>query len=71
MRIAIASTYVPFLSGGGVKIIDDLTLALRRAGHEVDTVMIPLYSSWPRVAEQTVAIRLLDLTESCGAPSTG
>lgn len=66
MRIVVASTYVPFLSGGGIKVPQDLATALRRAGHQVETVMIPMYSGWPRIAEQTVAIRLLNLTESCG-----
>jgi glycosyltransferase involved in cell wall biosynthesis len=66
MRIVVASTYVPFLSGGGIKPPQDLATALRRAGHLVETVMIPMYSAWPRIAEQTVAIRLLNLTESCG-----
>lgn len=66
MRIAIASTYVPFLQGGGTKIVEDLAAELTVAGHTVETVMIPFYSAWPQVAEQTLAIRLLDLSESCG-----
>jgi glycosyltransferase involved in cell wall biosynthesis len=66
MRIVVASTYVPFQKGGGTKIIADLSAALTTAGHQVDTVMIPISSYWPRVSEQTLAIRLLDLTEACG-----
>ena len=66
MRIVIASTYVPFLKGGGTKIIEDLAAALTTAGHQVETVMIPMSSHWPSVPEQTLAIRLLDLTEACG-----
>jgi glycosyltransferase involved in cell wall biosynthesis len=66
MRIVVASTYVPFLKGGGTKIIEDLSAALTKAGHLVETVMIPMSSYWPKVSEQTLAIRLLDLTESCG-----
>ena len=66
MRIVVASTYVPFLKGGATKIIEDLSAALTTAGHQVETVMIPMYSYWPRVPEQTLAIRLLDLTEACG-----
>jgi glycosyltransferase involved in cell wall biosynthesis len=66
MRIVVASTYVPFLKGGGTKIIEDLSAALTTAGHQVETVMIPMSSYWPRIPEQTLAIRLLDLTESCG-----
>jgi glycosyltransferase involved in cell wall biosynthesis len=66
MRIVVASTYVPFLKGGGTKIVEDLAAALAMEGHQVETVMIPMYSYWPRIPEQTMAIRLLDLTESCG-----
>jgi glycosyltransferase involved in cell wall biosynthesis len=67
MRIVVASTYVPFVRGGTNRIIDDLEGALRGAGHQVDSVRIPLCSScWREIPEQALAIRLLDLTESCG-----
>jgi glycosyltransferase involved in cell wall biosynthesis len=66
VRIVVASTYVPFLKGDGTRIVEDLSAALTTAGHKVETVMIPVSSCWPRIPEQTLAIRLLDLTESCG-----
>jgi glycosyltransferase involved in cell wall biosynthesis len=66
MKIVVASTYIPFIRGGGTKIVDDLVAALAEAGHEVDAVRIPFRSDWPRIADQTLAIRLLDVTESCG-----
>jgi glycosyltransferase involved in cell wall biosynthesis len=66
MRIAIASTYVPFIRGGGTMIVDDLEAALAARGYQVDTIRIPFVSSWECVLEQTLAIRLLDVTESSG-----
>lgn len=68
MRILIASTYVPFISGGGTSIVEDLRGELTSRGYQTDVVMIPLYPSWLEVPAQTAAIRLLDLTESCGDP---
>lgn len=66
MRVIIASTYVPFIKGGGTLIVESLESALRERGHEVDTVLIPFRSYWPELPEQTLAIRALDLTESAG-----
>jgi glycosyltransferase involved in cell wall biosynthesis len=66
MKIVIASTYVPFIRGGGTKIVDDLAAELTHAGHRVDCVRLPLYSYWRQLPEQTLALRLLDLTESSG-----
>jgi glycosyltransferase involved in cell wall biosynthesis len=66
VRVLIASTYVPFIKGGGTKIAEDLCQALTARGFETDTVMIPFAWAWPEVPAQTVALRLLDVTESCG-----
>jgi glycosyltransferase involved in cell wall biosynthesis len=66
VRILIASTYVPFIRGGGTKIVDDLRAELLARGHDTDTALLPLYSDWTTVPDQTAAIRLLDVTESCG-----
>lgn len=66
MRVLIASTYVPFIKGGATKIVDDLHQELTARGFESDRVFIPFSSLWTEVSRQTVAMRLLDLTESCG-----
>jgi glycosyltransferase involved in cell wall biosynthesis len=68
MRVLIASTYVPFVRGGGTMILDGLESALRERGHEADSVRIPFRSSWPEIARQTVGLRCLDLTEVSGRP---
>jgi glycosyltransferase involved in cell wall biosynthesis len=66
VRVLIASTYVPFIKGGGTKIVEDLAGALRARGFETDTTLIPFYSAWPDIPAQTVGLRLLDVSESCG-----
>ncbi len=43
VRIAIASTYFPFVDGGGTRIVDDLHWELTIRGFETDRVMIPFY----------------------------
>lgn len=66
MRILIATTYVPFIAGGGRMIVESLETQLRKRGHQVDSAWIPLRSYWPELAQQTLAMRLLDLTEAGG-----
>jgi len=66
VRILIASTCVPFIKGGGTKIVENLAGVLRARGFETDTVLIPFHSDWQDVPAQTLALRLLDVTESCG-----
>ena len=66
MRIVIASTYYPFVDGGGTRIVDDLHRELTVRGFETDRVMIPFSPAWPTIPEQTLALRLLDLSESSG-----
>jgi glycosyltransferase involved in cell wall biosynthesis len=63
VRVLIASTCVPFVKGGGTKIVEDLAGVLRARGVETDTVLIPFHSAWPDVPRQTLALRLLDVTE--------
>ncbi len=66
MRVVVASTYVPFIKGGGTKIVEDLQREFVVRGYETETVMFPFYSYWRQVPEQTTALRLFDLTESAG-----
>jgi glycosyltransferase involved in cell wall biosynthesis len=60
----VASTFVPFIEGGGRMIVRDLVHAIRERGHEVDTVEIPFVSVWDRMLEQMLAIRLMDVSEA-------
>lgn len=64
MRVLVASTYVPFIDGGGRMIVRDLVAALRERDHEVDTIEIPFLSAWDTMLEQMLAIRLMDVADS-------
>lgn len=69
MRIAIATTHVPFVRGGAEILADGLAAALRDAGHEADIVRVPFKWYPPAtLLDHMVAARLLDLTASAGAP---
>lgn len=68
MRIVVASTYVPFIHGGGTMIVESLASELRKHGHEVDIAWLAFSSSWRAIPAQTLGIRCLDLTESGGTP---
>jgi glycosyltransferase involved in cell wall biosynthesis len=65
-RVLIASTYVPFIKGGGTAIVDSLEATVRKHGYDVDTVRIPLRSYWRELLSQTLAIRSLDVTNASG-----
>ncbi len=64
MRVLVASTYVPFIEGGGRMIVRDLVRAVRERGHEVDTIEIPFVSVWDTMLEQMLAIRLMDVSDA-------
>jgi glycosyltransferase involved in cell wall biosynthesis len=63
MKVAIASTVVPFIEGGGTFIVDWLALMLARHGHEVETLKLPVRPGTTVILEQLMALRLMDLGE--------
>lgn len=62
MKIAVATTIVPFAKGGGRRLSGDLTRALSRRGHEVDEILLPFWPEPEEMVEQMLALRLLDVT---------
>lgn len=67
MRILIATTQVPFVSGGAETLAQGLCDALRFAGHEAEIVAVPFKWYPPEtILDHMLACRLLDLTESAG-----
>lgn len=59
----MASTFVPFIEGGGRMIVRDLAKAICERGHEVDTIEIPFLSQWDAMLDQMLGLRLLDVSE--------
>jgi glycosyltransferase involved in cell wall biosynthesis len=69
VRIAIATTQVPFVRGGAEILAEDLAVALRHAGHAADIVRIPFKWYPPEtLLDHMLACRLLDLSASAGTP---
>jgi len=69
MRILIATAQVPFVWGGAEAHAEGLRAALCKEGHAAEIIRVPFKGYPPqRIPEQMLACRLLDVTESCGAP---
>jgi glycosyltransferase involved in cell wall biosynthesis len=62
--VLVASTFVPFIEGGGRMIVRDLVRAVRERGHEVDTIEIPFVSVWDQMLEQMLALRMMDVSDA-------
>jgi len=67
VRVLVASTFAPFIDGGGQIIVRDLAEALATRGHEVDTIAIPTSDRWDTLLEQTLAMRLLEIGRDADA----
>jgi len=63
MKVLVASTFVPFIEGGGRMIVRDLVKAVRERGHDVDTIEIPFHSQWDVMLDQMLSLRLLDVSD--------
>jgi glycosyltransferase involved in cell wall biosynthesis len=64
VKVAIASTTVPFVYGGGRNIVDWLETMLERSGHQVETYRIPFTGLWYEIPEQTAALQMLQIPRS-------
>lgn len=65
MKIALVSSFVPFINGGARFIVEWLEEKLRLHGHEVERFYLPFIDHPDELLHQTAAWRLLDLTETC------
>lgn len=63
MRIALVTSTVPFVYGGGRNIVTWLGEALQRAGHQVETIALPFDDEPSRIVEQMAVFRMVDLTD--------
>jgi glycosyltransferase involved in cell wall biosynthesis len=61
MKVIVATSIEPFVSGGASLLADWLSRALRSRGHSVEEFHIPFVYRYPEVFEQMVGLRLLDL----------
>jgi glycosyltransferase involved in cell wall biosynthesis len=65
MKIALCSSFVPFVDGGGRFIVEWLERKLLENGHEVERIYLPFVEDPRDMFAQMVGYRLIDLTESC------
>lgn len=61
MKIVIASSFVPFVRGGGRFIVDWLEQKLREYGHEVDKFYLPFEERPDTLLDNLLAYRMIDL----------
>ncbi|MCW5770576.1 MAG: glycosyltransferase family 4 protein [Rhodospirillaceae bacterium] len=64
MRIVVASSFVPFVAGGGRFIVDWLVERLRTQGHRVEKIYLPFLDDPSSMLDQCLAYRLIDLAAS-------
>ncbi|MBE1159190.1 glycosyltransferase family 4 protein [Dyella acidiphila] len=64
MRIALFSTMAPFVNGGARHIVDWLSVALKKEGHEVEIVYLPEYDAPDLLFQQMMAFRWVDLSSA-------
>lgn len=68
-NVLLCTTQVPFVSGGAEALAANLAAAFRREGYHAETVALPFKWYPPdEILNNLLAWRLLDLTESNGAP---
>jgi glycosyltransferase involved in cell wall biosynthesis len=64
MKIAVVSSFVPFINGGGRFIVDWLHEKLLEAGHQSEKIYLPFVDSPEFMLDQVTAYRLIDLNNS-------
>ena len=62
MRIALCSTFVPFIKGGARNIVEWLQIMLERDGHTVERIYLPEHDSPDTLVQQMAAFRWIDLS---------
>lgn len=64
MKIALVSSYVPFINGGARFIVEWLEEKLREHGHQVERFYLPFIDRPEDLLDQILAFRLIDLSET-------
>jgi len=65
MKIVVASSFVPFVHGGGRFIVDWLEQKLIEHGHDVERFYLPFVDRPEDLFDQIFAFRLIDVSASC------
>jgi glycosyltransferase involved in cell wall biosynthesis len=62
MKIALCSSFVPFIYGGARNIVEWLEAMLRSAGHQVERIYLPEVDAPDLLFHQMAAFRFIDLS---------
>jgi glycosyltransferase involved in cell wall biosynthesis len=62
MKIALVSSFVPFLYGGARNIVEWLQTMLEKEGHQVERIYLPEIDAPDLLFEQMIAFRWIDLS---------
>jgi len=65
MKVVLASSFVPFVNGGGRFIVEWLEQKLIESGHRVERFYFPFVDRPEDLFDQILAFRLIDLADSC------
>lgn len=63
MRIALCSSFVPFVNGGGRFIVEWLAEELMKHGHQTEIIWLPFVETPDTMFRQMMAYRMIDLAE--------
>jgi glycosyltransferase involved in cell wall biosynthesis len=64
MKIALCSSYVPFIYGGGRNIVEWLESVLLANGHQVERIYLPHVDLPELLIQQMLAYRMLDVSQA-------
>lgn len=64
MRVLIASSFVPFVNGGGRFIVEWLEEKLLEYGHQVEKIYLPFDERPETLMENLLSYRLMDMTQN-------
>src|SRR6195952_916410 len=64
MKIALVSTFVPFIYGGARNIVEWLQAMLEKEGHQVERIYLPQIDAPDLLFQQMTAFRWIDLSSA-------
>ena len=64
MKVALCSSFVPFINGGGRFIVEWLAAELVKHGHQTEIIWLPFVETPDTMFRQMMAYRMIDLTHT-------
>ena len=64
MKVALCSSFVPFVNGGGRFIVEWLAAELMKHGHQTEIIWLPFVETPETMFRQMMAYRMIELANS-------